>query len=103
MVSNRNARVAICIGTFERQELLRQLLSGISQLTFHKARTPDIEIIVVDNDPLQSAREVCAAASVPWPIKYVTEAKRGITYVRNRALAEAGSVDFIAFIDDDEV
>jgi succinoglycan biosynthesis protein ExoM len=98
-----DVRVAICISTFKREALLRHLLRGISQLTFRKVRTPEIEIIVVDNDESQSAEEVCRTASLSWPIRYVGELRRGITYARNRAIAEAGAVDFIAFIDDDEV
>jgi glycosyltransferase involved in cell wall biosynthesis len=96
-------RVAICIATLRRQALLRALLVGIAQLTFRKVQTPRIQIVVVDNDELASAQEVCATASLPWPIKYVVEPKRGITHVRNRAITEAGSVDFVAFVDDDEV
>jgi succinoglycan biosynthesis protein ExoM len=57
----------------------------------------------VDNDELASAEKVCDSVTVPWPVKYVVEPRRGITHVRNRAIVEAGSVDFIAFIDDDEV
>jgi succinoglycan biosynthesis protein ExoM len=95
-------RVAVCIVTFRRQELLRELLGGIAQLTFLKVQTPRIQVVVVDNDELASAEEACRTASVPWPIKYVVEPKRGITHVRNRAIAEAGTVDFVAFIDDDE-
>src|SRR5208282_1370114 len=98
-----NIRLAVCIATFRRQKLLRELLVGIAQLTFRKVRAPDIEVIVVDNDELKSAEEVCRKVSVPWPIKYVVEPRRGISQARNRALAEAGSVDFLAFIDDDEV
>ena len=96
-------RVAICICTFRRQKLLRELLKGIAQLAFHKIRTPQIQLVVVDNDELASAEEVCRTTSVPWPIQYVVEPRRGITHARNRAVSEAGSVDFIAFIDDDEV
>jgi glycosyltransferase involved in cell wall biosynthesis len=33
----------------------------------------------------------------------VVEARRGISHARNRAIAEARAVDFIAFIDDDEI
>src|SRR5271165_1715794 len=98
MLRHSNVRVAICISTLKRQELLRHLLNGISQLTFRKVRAPDIEIIVVDNDELKSAEKACRTASVPWPIKYVVEQRRGITHARNRAIAEAGSVDFVAFI-----
>lgn len=96
-------RVAICIATFRRQELLRELLSGIAQLKFRRAPVPQIKIVVVDNDELASAQLVCATVSSPWPIKYVVEPKRGISQVRNRAVVEAGTVDFVAFIDDDEV
>jgi succinoglycan biosynthesis protein ExoM len=96
-------RVAICIGTYKRPELLRELLLGISQLTFCKAPAPEIEIIVVDNDPLRTAEPICASAKLPWLLKYFVEQCRGITHVRNRAVQEGGAVDFIAFIDDDEV
>jgi succinoglycan biosynthesis protein ExoM len=102
-MKHSNLRVAICVATFKRQELLRQLLVGISQLTFRKVRTPEIEIIVVDNDDLKSAERVCRTASLPWPIRYAVEPTRGITQARNRAIAESGSADFVAFIDDDEV
>lgn len=98
-----DVRLAVCIVTFRRQQLLGELLGGIAQLTFRKVRVPDIEIIVVDNDELKSAEQVCRAVSLPWPIKYVVEPRRGITHARNRAIAEAGSGDFVAFIDDDEV
>jgi succinoglycan biosynthesis protein ExoM len=96
-------RVAICIGTYKRPELLRDLLLGISRQTFRKEPAPEIEIIVVDNDPLRTAEPVCASAKLLWPLKYFVEQRRGITHVRNRAVQEAGGVDFLAFIDDDEV
>jgi GT2 family glycosyltransferase len=72
-------------------------------LTFRKRQTPQVQIVVVDNDELASAREVCGTVSIPWPIKYVVEPQRGITHARNRAIAEASAVDFVVFIDDDEV
>lgn len=98
-----SARVAICIGTFRRQELLRELLVSIARLTFRKVQPSQIQIVVVDNDELAGAKEICSTVSLPWPIKYVVEPRRGVTYVRNRAVAVAGSADFVAFIDDDEV
>ena len=65
-------------------------------------REPQIHIVVVDNDEACSAERVSRTASLPWPLAYVAEPRRGITYARNRAIAEAGAVDFISFIDDDE-
>lgn len=96
-------RVAVCICTFRRQRKLRELLDGLAQLRFGKLPGPQIRIVVVDNDGFASGREVCESVSVPWPIAYVIESQRGISQARNRAVVEAGEVEFIAFIDDDEV
>lgn len=100
---DQSMRVAICITTFRRPNLLQELLEGLSRLTFAKVPLPGVDIIVVDNDPLGSAREVCRAADLPFALKYVIEPRRGIAQARNRAVAEAGEAPFIAFIDDDEV
>jgi glycosyltransferase involved in cell wall biosynthesis len=102
-VGKSDVRVAICIGTFRRRELLREALAGLARLTFRKVATPEIEIIVVDNDSSGSAKEICRTATLPYPIRYIAESKRGIVHVRNRALAEAGAANFIVFLDDDEV
>lgn len=102
-VGESPVRVAICIGTFQRCEFLRDTLAGLARLTFRKMAVPEIEIIIVDNDPSGSARAICEMATPPFRIRYVFEPRRGIVHVRNRALAEAGDVGFIAFLDDDEV
>jgi succinoglycan biosynthesis protein ExoM len=104
MSQSVNIRVAVCICTFRRQKLLRELLRGLAKLTFRKVAVPQLEIIVVDTpDDSGSAQEICETACLPWPVKYVVEPKRGLTYARNRAITEAGTVDFVALIDDDEV
>lgn len=103
MQNGGQARVAICVGTFRRQELLRELLGGIAKLEFQKVPAPQIQIAVVDNDAAGSAENVCRSAPDRYPVKYVIEPRRGITYVRNRAITQADDVDFIAFIDDDEI
>lgn len=104
MTKPSDIRVSVCICTFRRQKLLRELLRELAKLTFRKVPIPRLEIIVVDTpDNSGSAQEICETASLPWPIKYVVEPRRGLTYARNRAIAEAGAVDFVALIDDDEV
>lgn len=102
-VGESPVRVAICIGTFQRCEFLRDTIAGLARLTFRKMAVPEIEIVIVDNDPSESARAICEIATSPYRIRYVFEPRRGIVHVRNRALAEAGAVSFIAFLDDDEV
>jgi len=96
-------QVTICIGTFKRRELLRKLLIGVSKLVFSKVPIPEITVIVVDNDISQTAAEVCAEVQLPWLTKYVLQPRRGIATVRNTAVLAAGNVDFIAFLDDDEI
>jgi GT2 family glycosyltransferase len=96
-------QVGICIATFRRRELLRQLLVGVSRLTFERMPTPDILVVVVDNDTARSAADVCDSVALPWPAKYIVEPRRGIAQARNRAIQEAENPDFIVFIDDDEV
>lgn len=98
-------KVAICAITFRRPEGLRRLLRGLDALTF-RGDPPEVEIVIVDNDPGSSARTVCDAlrSEVKWPLRYDVEPRRGIPFARNKAVSCAvDTADFIAFIDDDEV
>jgi len=106
LIKRRNqsrARIGICIATFKRRELLRQLLMGIAQLTFDRVPAPDILVVIVDNDKGRSAADICDAVQLPWQAKYVVEARQGIAQARNRAIREAEDCDFFVFVDDDEV
>jgi glycosyltransferase involved in cell wall biosynthesis/GT2 family glycosyltransferase len=99
-------RVAVCIITYRRPEGLKRLLKALNKLVFEKNPLPDLEIIVVDNDPTGSAQALCevAKSNLKWPLRYCVESRRGIPYARNRAIASAGSdMDFVTFVDDDEV
>lgn len=96
-------RVAICVVTFQRPHGLRRLLEALDGLTFSPDQPVAPEVVVVDNDPHGSAAAVCAAAPLRWPLRYECEPQRGISFVRNRAVAAArGWAELIAFIDDDE-
>ena len=61
------------------------------------------EIVVVDNDPLGSARPLVEemAAAAPVPIRYVAERRPGISRARNTAVANAAG-QFVVWLDDDE-
>lgn len=96
-------RIAICIGTYRRPELLSRLLGALSRLKSCSVRAPAVEVIVVDNDPMSSESDPCKNISLPYPLRYVVEPSRGIVQVRNRAVALADGADFVAFLDDDEV
>jgi succinoglycan biosynthesis protein ExoM len=96
-------RVAVCITTFRRTNLLQKALEGVSRLKFCNVVAPEIEVIVVDNDPALSASGVCKTSILSGLVRYVAEPRRGIVHVRNRAIAEASNSEFLAFLDDDEV
>ncbi len=99
------ARVAICVITFRRPDGLRRLLEGLARLTFSQPE-PVIEIVVVDNDRDGSASDVFeeARSQLKWELGYHIEPRRGISCARNKAISCIRSeVEYIAFIDDDEV
>ncbi|OGR12962.1 MAG: hypothetical protein A2341_04290 [Deltaproteobacteria bacterium RIFOXYB12_FULL_58_9] len=100
-------QVAICIITCKRPEGLARLLDALGRLTFCEDRPEPLGIIVVDNDSSASSKSVCETqtTTLPWPLDYVTEPKRGIPFARNTAFAVAvnDKNDLVAFIDDDEI
>ncbi|WP_167568779.1 glycosyltransferase family 2 protein [Brevibacillus migulae] len=98
--------VAICITTYKRPEGLKRLLDALEILTFSKSAPANIRVVVVDNDPAEGEKAFCQKRSETyrWPLTYVCEHNRGISYARNRAIAAViDDTDCFAFIDDDEV
>jgi succinoglycan biosynthesis protein ExoM len=96
-------RLAICIITFRRPAGLARLLDGLRAI--ERPEGAEVSVVVVDNDPEGSAAAVADAARVvsSWPLRYLRETRRGVSFARNAALTAASDADFIAFIDDDEV
>lgn len=100
-----SVRIAVCIATFKRPAGLARLLEGLENQVFD-AHAPDLKIVVADNDVEGSAKSVCERFKLEskWPIAYCIQPQRGIAPTRNEAVRVAGTdVDWIAFIDDDEV
>jgi GT2 family glycosyltransferase len=103
--SDPPTRVAICVASYRRPGSLFALLGSLEGLTF-EADAPEIRVVVIDNDASGSAREVCEDARrwLRHPLTYAIEKRRGIPQARNAALARVlGEVDWIAFVDDDEI
>lgn len=100
-------RVAICICTHNRTEMLKLLLQSLHDIDLGTWCTSEVELIVIDNSPNLTTRDICVqtGATLPFNVHYDTEPEPGITYARNRAAAVAieRGADFIAFIDDDDV
>ena len=92
--------VSVCICTYRRPRVLRTIASVLAQTAVDQI---DVEIIVCDDDPGQSARAIVetAAASSRIPLRYVSSGAGNVAAARNACLAAAHG-DWIAFIDDDE-
>lgn len=92
--------VVIAVLTYRRPAELAGLLPELEhQVAGNPGRS--FEVVVVDNDPEGSAREI--VEQYPGQgVRYVNEPAPGIAHGRNRALAEAGDAKLLVFIDDDE-
>lgn len=97
---SKRVDISICVCTYQRPELLGNLLSGIQEQDEGDIR---LEIVVTDNDPGQSS----APALDYWgthsrfPMIALHVPEPNIALARN-ACVQAARGDWIAFIDDDE-
>ncbi len=96
-----SADVAIIIPTLRRPESLERAIRSALAQTRVEARLR--EIIVVDNDPLASARPTVEhlSGSALIPVRWCHAPQPGVATARNRGLAETDAL-LIAFLDDDE-
>lgn len=104
---DHNAPAAIiCIGvcTAGRPRLLSKCLNSLAGQKLPP--TVSCVLVIADNNAEPSAHGAiqAIAKSFPFPILYVHERRKGISFARNRVLEEALSIGagWIAFIDDDE-
>jgi hypothetical protein len=92
-------KISIIIPTQRRpQGLATAMASVVGQQGVDAA---DLELVVVDNDAVPSARAAVEALKAPFPVAYVHEPVAGVANARNAAMAVARG-QFIAFLDDDE-
>jgi len=98
--------ISICVTTYNRPNGLKRLLTALAKLAFKKVETPDIEVIIVDNDSRGLAVKIAEEFQLnfPWTLKIDVEPQQGVTYGRNKSLSLASpQTNAIAIIDDDEV
>jgi succinoglycan biosynthesis protein ExoM len=93
--------VSVCICTYKRPKFLTRLLAGVC--TQETGGLFTHSVVVVDNDRLESARQVVAdwSARSGLAITYCVEPRQSIALARNKAVENARG-GFVAFIDDDE-
>jgi GT2 family glycosyltransferase/peptidoglycan/xylan/chitin deacetylase (PgdA/CDA1 family) len=91
------ALVSVIVCTRNRAQGLRRCLDSIQRL-----RYPNLEFLIVDNAPADDStmQLVLDAAREDARVRYVREARPGLSAARNRGLREARG-EFIAYTDDD--
>lgn len=101
-MDSKRSHICVCICTFRRQGLLKQLLVALEHQLTDDLFT--YSIIVVDNDDTRSAEPIVVAcrSRAPVQIDYYTEPHKSIPLARNKAVQHSIG-DFVAFIDDDEI
>lgn len=101
-------KIAVCIPTFRRQEMLQKLLDSILITRIDRQLISKVDVVVVDNDADQSAKETFDRFHNESPptfvLHYYNYREKGLTNVRNELIRRALdlSPDFLACIDDDE-
>lgn len=93
--------LSIIISTYNNAVSLIRTLNSVAKQDADKAIW---ECVVVNNNSTDNTAEVVAAFAKEHSdinIKLVDEAQQGLSYARNRGIAEAEG-QFLAFIDDDE-
>lgn len=92
--------VSVCICTYRRPRVIDTIVSVLAQSAIDGL---DVEIIVCDDDPHQSARESVERTRVGArvPVRYIVSGARNVATARNACLAAAQG-KWVAFIDDDE-
>lgn len=99
-----NCDIVVCVITCMRPAGLSRCLESLMTLQLSELCRMNVEILVVDNDPDGSARQIVenAARASKISIRYEIEPRRGIPFARNRAVDLSRNHQFIAFVDDDE-
>lgn len=94
--------LSIVIATYDRPAHLALTLQSCLSQTNDLGL--DLEIIVIDNHPSGSGRQVCErlAKDFSRPIRYLVDLTRNMAILRNRGFSEARGL-WLAFIDDDEI
>ena len=96
--------IAISLCTCKRPKMLEKALKSLETISIPENII--IEVLVVDNDKNQSAKEIVFAyqKNSRYEVHYHTEPKRGLSFARNKVLEEAAKLgaSHILFFDDDE-
>jgi hypothetical protein len=92
-----DVKVAVAVTTFRRPALLAPLIEEILMQIASVGDAYACRVVIVDNDPDESARVVAAGHGVD----YTPESVPGIAAARQRVLDTTASDDVVVMLDDD--
>ena len=93
-------RISLVICTYNRDKFIGEALDSLSKQSLSPAK---FEIIIVNNNSSDNTEPVCKSFISNNPdldITYVIESNQGLSFARNRGIAEA-KYEIITYIDDD--
>jgi GT2 family glycosyltransferase len=92
---------SVILCTRNRAHLLRAALASLAEIDYPADRC---EIVIVDNGSSDDTAAVVRAASerAPLALRYVFEARPGLSVARNRGAEEAAG-EYVSFTDDDQL
>jgi glycosyltransferase involved in cell wall biosynthesis len=91
--------LSVVMSTYNRGNLLVDAIASV--LAQHDAITPPFELLVVDNNSTDGTRAVVERfAAADGRVRYLFEAKQGLSHARNAGIA-AARASLVAFTDDD--
>ena len=100
-------RVTVAICTLDRPLGLTMLLEAIDRQNLGTWPDDAVTILVIDNSVSGTVRALCTARAEAsrFRLVHVHEARRGLSFARNAALAASRDIgaSHVAFVDDDEV
>jgi len=92
--------LSIVVCTYNRQKFIYNCLECLALQTLDPG---SFEVVFVDNNSTDKSAEIIKkfiASHPQLPFRYVFEANKGLSFARNRGIAEA-RFDIVTFIDDD--
>lgn len=93
-------QISVVICTYNRDQFINKCLECLAQQTLSKKC---YEVILVDNNSTDSTASIAQSFIASHPqlnIRYVFETNKGLSFARNRGIAEAHN-NIITYIDDD--
>src|SRR5574344_1831125 len=93
-------KFSLLICTYNRDKYIFETLNHIASNAFDFGK---YELVIVDNNCTDNTSAECHRFQIEHPdinFSYVVETQQGLSYARNRAIAEAKG-DFLVFLDAD--